>query len=152
MSTLEKPIIFERGVSEDHRGSLEYYNNLSLDEFKRFYIVRNPKRGTVRAWHGHKVESKLIKVLQGIFIVCLIKIDNREKPSKNIEILEYEFNNDSGLIYVPPGYANGAMNVASDSEIMYFSNLSLEESAKDDIRFKSNYWDPWEKYSPEIYE
>ena len=40
----------------------------------------------------------------------------------------------------------------SDSEIMYFSNLSLEESAKDDIRFKSNYWDPWEKYSPEIYE
>ena len=66
--------------------------------------------------------------------------------------MEYEFNNDSGLIYVPPGYANGAMNVASDSEIMYFSNLSLEESAKDDIRFKSNYWDPWEKYSPEIYE
>ena len=152
MSTLEKPIIFERGVSEDHRGSLEYYNNLSLDEFKRFYIVRNPKKGTVRAWHGHKVESKLIKVLQGIFIVCLIKIDNWEKPSKNIEILEYEFNNDSVLIYVPPGYANRAMNVASDSEIMYFSNLSLEESAKDDIRFKSNYWDPWEKYSPEIYE
>ena len=71
---------------------------------------------------------------------------------KNIEILEYEFDNDSGLIYVPPGYANGAMNVVSDSEIMYFSNLPLEESAKDDIRFKSNYWDPWEKYSPEIYE
>jgi len=72
--------------------------------------------------------------------------------SKNIEILEYEFDNNSGLIYVPPGYANGAMNVTNDSEIMYFSNLSLEESAKDDIRFKSNYWDPWKKYSPEIYE
>ena len=152
MNTSEKPIIFEKGVSEDHRGSLEYYNDLALDEFKRFYIVRNPKRGTVRAWHGHKVESKLIKVVNGIFIVCLIKVDNWEKPSKNIEILEYEFDNDSGLIYVPPGYANGAMNVTSDSEIMYFSNLSLEESAKDDIRFKSNYWDPWEKYSPEIYE
>mgnify|MGYP000450276528 FL=1 len=58
----------------------------------------------------------------------------------------------SGLIYVPPGYANGAMNITEDSEIMYFSNLSLEESAKDDIRFESNYWDPWKKYSPEIYE
>ena len=115
MNTSEKPIIFEKGESEDHRGSLEYYNDLVLDEFKRFYIVRNPKRGTVRAWHGHKVESKLIKVLQGIFIVCFIKIDNWEKPSKNIEILEYEFDNDSGLIYVPPGYANGAMNVTSDS-------------------------------------
>ena len=56
MNSSEKPIIFEKGESEDHRGSLEYYNDLSLDEFKRFYIVRNPKRGTVRAWHGHKVE------------------------------------------------------------------------------------------------
>ena len=84
MNTLEKPIIFEKGESEDHRGSLEYYNDLALDEFKRFYIVRNPKRGTVRAWHGHKVESKLIKVVNGIFIVSLIKVDNCEKPSKNI--------------------------------------------------------------------
>ena len=152
MNTSEKPIIFEKGESEDHRGSLEYYNDLALDEFKRFYKVRNPKRGTVRAWHGHKVESKLIKVVNGIFIVCLIKVDNWEKPSKNIEILEYEFDSNSGLIYVPPGYANGAMNVTNDSEIMYFSNLSLEESTKDDIRFESNYWDPWKKYSPEIYE
>ena len=95
MSTSEKPIIFEKGLSEDHRGSLEYYNDLALDEFKRFYIVRNPKRGTVRAWHGHKVESKLIKVIQGIFIVCLIKIDNWEKPSKNMEILETRFSSNS---------------------------------------------------------
>ena len=152
MSDISEPILIDKSEAEDNRGSVEFYNNLDFEQFKRFYIVRNPKRGTVRAWHGHKVESKLIKVLQGIFIVCLVKIDNWEEPSKNIEILEYEFDNDSGLIYVPPGYANGAMNVASDSEIMYFSNLSLEESAKDDIRFKSNYWDPWEKYSPEIYE
>ena len=61
MSTSEKPIIFEKGVSEDHRGSLEYYNDLTLDEFKRFYIVRNPKRGTVRAWHGLKLNQSLLK-------------------------------------------------------------------------------------------
>ena len=64
MSTSEKPIIFEKGVSEDHRGSLEYYNELALDDFKRFYIVSNPKRGTVRAWHGHKEEEKYKKLEQ----------------------------------------------------------------------------------------
>ena len=59
-------LLFLRKVNlKDHRGSLEYYNDLDFDEFKRFYIVRNPKRGTVRAWHGHKVESKLVKVLKG---------------------------------------------------------------------------------------
>ena len=55
MSTSEKPIIFEKGVSEDHRGSLEYYNDLVLDEFKRFYIVRNPKG--VQYEHGMDIKS-----------------------------------------------------------------------------------------------
>ena len=121
MNTSEKPIIFEKGESEDHRGSLEYYNDLALDEFKRFYIVRNPKRGTVRAWHGHKVESKLIKVLQGIFIVCLIKIDNWEKPSKNNEILEYEFDKEQFIFYnfYPGFYSICSHTVFSHNHIFY---------------------------------
>ena len=54
--------------------------------------------------------------------------------------------------FYTPGFANGAINLIPDSKVMYFSSLSLEESIKDDHRFNSNLWDPWEKYSPEIYE
>ena len=51
---------YERGFSEDHRGNVEFFNELNLSDDKRFYTVTNPKIGTVRAWHGHKNEKKLI--------------------------------------------------------------------------------------------
>ena len=80
---------FEKGFAEDHRGSLEFYNDIKLDKFKRFYIVNNPKKGTVRAWHGHKIEAKLVKVLKGEFVVCTIKIDNWESPNKGIKSTKF---------------------------------------------------------------
>ena len=152
MMLSDKPELYKMGESTDFRGSLEYYNDLSISHFKRFYIVSNPTKGTVRAWHGHKIEAKLIKVLEGEFIVSLAKIDDWSKPSKNIEIIEYKIDSNSDIIYVPPGYANGAMNTVSNSKIMYFSSLVLEDSVNDDYRYESKYWDPWSKFSPEIYE
>ena len=86
MNNISEPTYFEKGFAEDHRGSLEFYNDLKLDNFKRFYIVNNPKKGTVRAWHGHKIEAKLVKVLKGEFVVCTIKIDNWESPNKGIAL------------------------------------------------------------------
>ena len=152
MTESSTPLLLNAGKSEDHRGYVEFYNELKLDYYKRFYIVSNPIEGTVRAWHGHKIEEKLIKVLKGEFLICLVKVDNWDQPSKNLEILKYKLNENSGLLYVPSGYANGAINLNSDSKIMYFSSLVLEDSINDDYRFDSKYWDPWEEYSPKIYE
>ena len=152
MTESSTPLLLNAGKSEDHRGYVEFYNELKLDYYKRFYIVSNPIEGTVRAWHGHKIEQKLIKVLNGEFLICLVKIDNWDQPSKNLEILEYKLNENSGLLYVPSGYANGAINLNSDSKVMYFSSLVLEDSINDDYRFDSKYWNPWEEYSPKIYE
>ena len=152
MTELSTPLLLNVGKSEDHRGYVEFYNELKLDYYKRFYIVSNPIERTVRAWHGHKIEEKLIKVLKGEFLICLVKVDNWDQPSKNLEILEYKLNENSGLLYVPSGYANGAINLNSDSKVMYFSSLVLEDSINDDYRFDSKYWNPWEEYSPKIYE
>ncbi len=152
MQNIAEPLLIEKGEAKDNRGSVEFYNSLNLDMFRRLYIVSNPVDRTVRAWHGHKIESKLVKVLKGKFLVCTVKIDNWDNPDKNALIDEIEMDQDSGILYIPPGYANGAINLVSDSKVMYFSSLNLEESIKDDHRFNSNFWDPWDKYSPEIYE
>ena len=97
---------YERGFSEDHRGNVEFFNELNLSEYKRFYTVTNPKIGTVRAWHGHKNEKKLIKVLSGKFLVGVIKIDDWENPDKTIdpEMVEMDINSDllSCLLYTSP--------------------------------------------------
>ena len=114
---------YERGFSEDHRGSVEFFNELNLSEYKSFYTVTNPKIGTVRAWHGHKNEKKLIKVLSGKFLVGLIKIDDWENPDKTVspEMVEMDINSD--LLSIPEGYANGAMNLEENSKIMLIDDL-----------------------------
>jgi dTDP-4-dehydrorhamnose 3,5-epimerase len=48
------------------------------------------------------------------------------------------------VLYIPPGYANGAMTLTSDTMIQYFSTATLEESKGDDIRFDARLWDPWQ--------
>ena len=152
MEEIVKPTLFEKGISEDHRGSLEYYNKLNLEPFKRFYIVTNPKRGTVRAWHGHKIEAKLIKVIKGEFVIGTVEINDWDNPSPKIKVEQFRMNENTGVVYVPPGYANGAINLIPNSKVIYFSSLNLDESSNDDYRFNSKFWDPWADYSPEIYE
>ena len=88
--------------------------------------MNNPKKGTVRAWHGHKIEAKLVKVLKGEFVVCTIKIDNWESPNKGIESTKFTLNENSGIVFIPPGYANGAINLLNESSIMYFPHLLLK--------------------------
>ncbi len=143
---------YERGFSEDHRGSVEFFNELNLSEFKRFYTVTNPKKGTVRAWHAHKIEKKLVKVLSGKFLVGVIKIDDWNTPNQNINPEMFEMDIYSDLLYIPEGYANGAMNLEENSNIMYFSSSNLEESLNDDYRFDSKYWDPWSINGGELFE
>ena len=152
MKKIKQPSQFERGFSEDHRGSVEFYNSIDLSYFKRFYVVSNPKKGTVRAWHGHKNEGKLIKVIKGNFLVGTVEIDNWDSPSKDLELKLFEVNTDTGLLYIPTGYANGAMNLASDSSIMYFSTAHLDESIEDDYRFDSKFWDPWTERGGVVFE
>ena len=152
MKKIKQPSQFERGFSEDHRGSVEFYNNIDLSYFKRFYMVSNPKEGTVRAWHGHKNEGKLIKVTKGNFLVGAVKIDNWDSPGKDLPVELFEINTETGLLYIPPGYANGAMNLVPESSIVYFSTSNLEESIKDDYRFDSKLWDPWTSRGGVIFE
>tara|TARA_Y100000768_G_scaffold140269_1_gene104507 strand:+ start:326 stop:784 length:459 start_codon:yes stop_codon:yes gene_type:complete len=152
VNDISEPILIDKGEAEDNRGSVEFYNNLDFEKFIRFYIVTNPKNGTVRAWHGHKLESKLVKVFKGKFLICTVKIDDWNAPNKNSTVLKTEMNEHSGVLFIPPGFANGAINLEPNSKIIYFSSLNLEESKEDDYRFDSKYWNPWDEYSPEIYE
>jgi dTDP-4-dehydrorhamnose 3,5-epimerase len=152
MDEINEPTLFEKGQSQDHRGSVEFFNSLDLSEFKRFYIVSNQTKRTVRAWHGHKIESKLIKVIKGEFLVAAVKVNNFENPNNESEVETFLINEESGSIYIPPGYANGAINLVSNSKVIYFSSLKLEDSVNDDYRFNPKFWDIWSEYSPEIYE
>jgi len=146
------PIFFESNSSCDERGTVSFTNNLNLQKAVRTYKVENSQLKTVRAWHGHKVEEKWVNVEQGEFLVCVVKVDDFTSPSKNSEIQTYNMSPKDGFLYIPPNFANGAMNLTEDNAIRYYSSSTLEESLNDDFRFESDYWDPWSQHSPNLYE
>ena len=77
-----KPILYEGGISFDKRGSVSYNNNLIFKKIKRFYIVQNKKNNFVRAWHGHKIETKYILCIKGKVKVSAVRIKDFKKPKK----------------------------------------------------------------------
>ena len=107
-----EPILFESKSNSDHRGTVSFTNDLNLNKVVRTYKVINKQARTVRAWHGHKIEEKWISVEDGEFLVCAVKVEDFENPSKDQEVFKFNMTPDSGILYIPNNYANGAMNLS----------------------------------------
>ncbi len=141
----EKPHIFNGGLAVDDRGETAFVNEFDFEGVKRFYIVSNHKAGFVRAWHAHKHEAKYVTAVSGEAIIGAVKIDNWEKPSKDLSVERYVISSKKPqVLYIPSGYANGFMSLTSDLKLIFFSTSTLQESTGDDIRYDARYWNIWE--------
>lgn len=141
---LEKPLIIKGGLFTDNRGSMRFVNDFHFKEVKRFYFIKHPDITVVRAWQGHQIERKYFYPISGSFVVAWVKIDDFEKPSKYLKA-EYHIltSATSEIISIPKGYANGLKALVPNSEILIFSDLNLEESVNEKIRFPADWWLDW---------
>ena len=141
---MEEPVLIKGGLSVDDRGEVGFVNDFHFDGVKRFYTLQNHSKGFVRAWHGHKKESKYFHVIKGAALVCAVKIDDWSTPSQGLKVIKYTLSEKSpSALFIPSGYANGFMSLTDDCKIIVFSTSTIEESLKDDFRFDARYWDPW---------
>ena len=125
------------GVAVDDRGQLSFVNDFDFKDVKRFYMVENHELGFIRAWHGHEKEGKYVYVSNGAILIGAVNL--------NTELVDRFVLSSSKpqVLYIPPGYANGFMNLQENTKIMFFSTSTLEESIGDDIRFEWDKWDIW---------
>ena len=147
-----EPISFPINSSADERGKVTFVNDFDMADVKRSYVVTNKLVKTVRAWHGHRNEKKWVTVQKGEFLVCVVKVDSFDNPEKNVEVKEYVLNSENSVLFIPGGYANGAMNLTKENEIRYFSSTTLKESSKDDYIIDAKFWDPWTVHNQNFYE
>lgn len=139
-----EPYIYEGGLAVDDRGQIAFVNDFHFESVKRFYMVSNHKQGFVRAWHAHKREAKYVIAVAGAALVGVVKIDNWEKPSRDLPVGRFVCSSKKPqVLYVPAGYANGFMSLTSGLKLIFYSTATLEESAHDDFRFDARYWDIW---------
>lgn len=135
------PKIIQGGNFSDHRGTISYVNDFNFKGIERFYIISNSDENPIRAWQGHKLDSKNFYCLNGSFKIHFIKIDNWENPAKNL-IIESIFVSagDSKIVHIPAGYANAIESLETNSKLISFSTLPLANVTEDDVRYPSDYW------------
>jgi dTDP-4-dehydrorhamnose 3,5-epimerase len=141
----EVPALLEGGLGVDDRGQVAFVNGFGFEGVKRFYMVSNHRQGFIRAWHGHQREAKYVTVVQGSALVCAVKVDDWEHPSREAQVHRHVLSSlKPSVLFIPAGYANGFMSLTEDAKLMFFSTSTVEESRNDDIRFESRHWDPWQ--------
>ena len=141
---MEEPKLLEGGLNVDDRGETLFVNGFDFKGVKRFYAVSNHRVEFVRAWHAHKKAAKYVYVMKGVALVGAVAIDNWNTPSKDAKVYRYVLSaHKPSVLYIPPGYANGAMTLTEDAQIIYFATDTLEETKNDDYRYDARYWDIW---------
>lgn len=142
---VQKPTIIKGGTFSDERGSMRFVNDFNFTDVKRFYFIKHPNTTFVRAWQAHQFEKKYFYPISGSFVVAWVKIDDFEKPSKNL-IPEYHILSvkNCEVLSIPNGYANGLKALEPNSEILLFSDMNLEDSLSENIRYPSDWWLDWE--------
>lgn len=122
----------------DDRGKVAFVNDFDFKNVKRFYIVSNHQTGFIRAWHGHVKEAKYVFVSQGAAIVGVASLGGGEAKRFVLSA------DKPAVLYIPPGHANGFKTLTDDTQIMFFSTATLQESLADDLRLPANKWNIWE--------
>ena len=145
-SSPNEPAIIPGGLAVDDRGQLSFVNGFSFDEVRRFYMVENFTTETIRAFHGHLKEAKVVFVASGSALVVTVQLDNHLEPSRDIRPCRFVLSDrQPRVLYIPAGYANGFRCLEPGTKIIFFSTSTLEESKGDDYRFPYDYWgeDVW---------
>jgi dTDP-4-dehydrorhamnose 3,5-epimerase len=122
------PKLIKGNIHTDSRGTVRFVNDFDMTSVVRMYCIE-PEVGTIRAWQGHKIESKWFYVAKGCFTVKTIQIENTEL------LTEFRMKEqDSQVLHIPGGFYNGFEANEKGSILMVFSDVDLEISKADDHR------------------
>ncbi|WP_448520817.1 hypothetical protein [Schleiferia thermophila] len=119
--------IIKGEIYTDFRGVVRFVNGFTLDKVVRMYTVQ-PRNNFIRAWQGHRRETKWFFAAKGDFLVKCVEMNTGKKEEywltdKKSEVLE-----------IPGGFYNGFVSNGEDSTLLVFYNFTLEESKSDDFR------------------
>jgi dTDP-4-dehydrorhamnose 3,5-epimerase-like enzyme len=135
-----EPTLIIGNCHRDQRGLLYYNNNFDTTNIKRIYVIENHSVDFVRAWQGHKLEQRWFSATHGRFKIQLIAIDNWEKPSKNLQKLDYILASASlDVLHIPAGYVSSIQALEEQSKLVVMADYHLGE-LNDEFRYPTDYF------------
>ena len=108
--------------------------------YKRFYDVENYQNNFIRAWHGHKRESKLLILRKGAALVGVVKINDWDKPSRKNKVYKFFLDERSPqAVFIPKGSIHRIQN--SGKKIVKIMEVQLGSILKEEdiVRYEDIY-------------
>jgi|SRR5690606_37781422 len=133
--------LIQGGSAVDNRGTIRFVNDFNMSAVKRFYLIRNANLDLVRGWRAHRIEQRWFYVIAGSFQFNLIKIDDWEKPDRDLAVEQVILESlENKILHVPQGFATAFKAIEPNSEMLVYADNSLEHSKFDDYTFDLNYF------------
>jgi len=156
--------LFDGQRIADDRGFLQCFNSFDFrgSNIRRLYVVTNHLPGFIRPWHGHERETKWVTCLRGTVIIGSMPLwalaDAAAGHGSGVLMQRGSWQTVVGakrvilssdpnpsLLKIPPGYANSSRILTADAQLLYFSDMTTDESLGDDIRYSTKFFpDIWE--------
>jgi dTDP-4-dehydrorhamnose 3,5-epimerase-like enzyme len=129
------------GIAKDARGQIRFVNDFDMSLVKRFYIIKNSDTDLIRGWRAHRIEQRWFYVLSGSFSIDIVEVNNWESTSVDLpvrrEILRTE---EHTVLHLSSGYATAFLALEADSELLVFSDYSIENAVNDDYTYPLEYF------------
>lgn len=120
-------LLIKGDLHKDNRGIVRFVNDFDMQNVVRMYCIE-PQLGIIRAWQGHKKETKWFFAVKGSFVV---KVVNMKTNLLNKFILT---DLESNIIEIPGGNYNGFEALEEGSVLMVYSDFTTPQSKEDDFR------------------
>jgi len=135
-----EPKLINGNCHSDQRGILLYNNDFDASLVKRIYIIENESRQFIRGWQGHQTEQRWFSALTGKFKIQLIKIDNWEKPSPDLDVFTYLIDSEKlNVLHIPKGYVSSIQSLELNSKLLVMADYLLGE-INDEYRYDIDYF------------
>lgn len=136
--------VIQGEIFHDERGQISSLNDFHFEGVKRTYIIHHPDASVIRGWHAHQFERKWFYCIKGSFTVALVKVDDWDNPSSDLQAELFHLSEkDSRIVCVPAGYANCLKAHEADSIMQVYSDKILSEALLDSWRYDKNMWVNW---------
>ena len=128
--------IFSGNLFADDRGYIRFFNDFNeWNQIVRMYQVENRKVDSVRAYHGHRKETKYVYVVSGAILLVVATTAG----VRGWHVLD---SSRPQILKLAPDGAQATFHgfkiLEPNTIIQFFSNKTLEESKSDDFRLN---WD-----------
>lgn len=133
--------LIQGGQHTDHRGTITFLNDFDMSQVKRFYLIQNADTEVVRAWRAHKIEQRWFYVVDGEFLIRVVKIEDFETPDRNADIEDYLISKDSNqVLHIPVGYATSVQATAVESKLLVFADYGIDNAKFDNHLYPQDYF------------